>query len=66
MKRNLKHLFIVMASSLLLAACRTARHTTQWEYKITGIPADKYQAHSQVEIKEAFLNDLAKEWLDIP
>ncbi len=61
MKRNLKYLFIVIASSLLLAGCCTSRHAMQWEYKIADIPGGKYHAHDQREIKEAFLNDMAKE-----
>ena len=35
MKRHLKAVFIIAASSLLLAGCCTTRYgATQWEYKV--------------------------------
>ncbi len=64
MKTNLKQLVVVGASSLLLVGCCTIHHATQWEYKIAQ-PVG-YNAHSQVEIDQAFLNDQAKDgWIFI-
>src|SRR6266850_2411434 len=39
MKRNLKHMIILVASGLLLAGCCTARHSTEWEYKVIHAPS---------------------------
>ena len=55
MKRNLKPMFIVAASGLLLAGCCTARHTTEWEYKVTHAPSSV-----NPKLYEAQINDLAK------
>ena len=60
MKTNLKYLFVVTASSLLLAGCCTAPHATQWEYQVRGIPVGKYRYQTQAEIQEAFLNDMSR------
>ena len=64
MKRNLKYLFLVMASSLVLTGCCTARHAIRWEYKVADLPDGKYKTHTFREMEEAFLNDLAKDgWI---
>ena len=59
MKRNLTRLFIIVASSLLLAGCCTAHHAPEWEYKV-GYTTGSGRA----EAEEAFLNGLAKDgWI---
>jgi len=56
MKRNLKHMFIVAASGLLVGGCCTARHATQWEYKVTEAPSSV-----NPKLYEAQINDLSKD-----
>ena len=63
MKQNLKYLLTITASTLLLAGCCTARHDTQWEYKM-GYPPPHDFRHP--EVAEAFVNNLAKDgWIFI-
>jgi hypothetical protein len=58
-------LFIIWASSLLLAGCCTAHHVTQWEYKVVQTPPFKFtQGETPTEWRkdqEALMNDLGKD-----
>jgi len=61
MKRNLKHMIILVASGLLLAGCCTARHTTEWEYKVIHAPSSV-----SPKLYETQINDLSKSgWIFI-
>ncbi|HZR19737.1 MAG TPA: DUF4177 domain-containing protein [Verrucomicrobiae bacterium] len=57
----------VAFSTLLLAGCATAPHTTKWEYKVVSLPEGILHAAPQQAWKEqeqAFLNDFGKEgWI---
>lgn len=63
MKINLRQLFIIGTTSLLLTGCYTAGHAKLWEYKVAA-PGNQYSAHSQSEIQQMFLNDMGKDgWI---
>ena len=63
MKRNLKSVLLVAASSLLLMGCCGTRHATQqWEYKVAvtpiGSPGTLPTTPAQ---REKLLNELAQD-----
>jgi hypothetical protein len=64
MKTNLKQLFIIGASSFILAGCCTTNHVTQWEYKVVNVSRVGLTQTEWQKKQEALMNDLGKDgWI---
>jgi hypothetical protein len=64
MRTNLKQLFLIGATSLLLAGCCTTHHVTQWEYKVVRQNRVGLAYADFAKTQESLMNDLAKDgWI---
>ncbi len=64
MKRNLKQLFVIGATSFLLAGCCTTHHVTRWEYKVADVNRFGLSRAEILKKQEALMNDLGKDgWI---
>ena len=64
MKTNLKQLFLIGATSFLLAGCCTTHHVTQWEYKVVRQTRAEGGPAEQAKSQESLMNDLGKDgWI---
>ena len=64
MKTNLKQLFIIGASSFLLAGCCSTHHVTRWEYKVVDVNRIGLTQAEIPKKQEALMNDLGKDgWI---
>ena len=64
MKKNLKQVFLIGATSFLLASCRTTHHATQWEYKVVRQNRLGLAYADFARTQESLMNDLAKDgWI---
>ena len=64
MKPNLKQLFVIGATSFLLAGCCTTHHVTHWEYKVVRQNRVGVAYADFAKTQESLMNDLAKDgWI---
>lgn len=64
MKTNLKQLFIVGATSVLLAGCCTPHHAARWEYKVVRLNRVGVAYADFAKTQESVMNELAKDgWI---
>jgi hypothetical protein len=64
MKTNLKQLFIIGASSFLLAGCCSTHHVTRWEYKAVREERVGHTPAEWMRIGEALMDELGKDgWI---
>ena len=61
MKTTLKQLFIIGASSFLLAGCCSTRHATRWEYKVVPEKRAGLTPAEWMNKGEALMDDLGKD-----
>ena len=64
MKPNLEQLFVIGATSFLLAGCCTADHATNWEYRVVDQNRVGVAYADFAKTQESLMNNLAKDgWI---
>ena len=64
MKTNLKQLFLIGATSFLVAGCCTTHHAAQWEYRVVYQNRVGVAYADFAKTQESLMNGLAKDgWI---